>query len=245
MKQDRRCVIIGAAGIRNYEKIRTYLREEDFYIYCDAGLKHQELLGVRPDLIIGDFDSYGKAEMEQKYLQAGASACGGEAGVPEHGRQAGTGGSARIPELIVLPCEKDDTDTVFAAKEALRRGFEDFLLVGVIGQRLDHTFGNVSILYMLEEADAKGIILDDYSEMQLITEHAAQPTEIEDSFAYFSLLNVSGQAEGITITNAKYPLQDASITCEYQYGISNEVLPGKTASAAVAKGKLLLIKVFA
>lgn len=25
-------------------------------------------------------------------------------------------------ETIVLPCEKDDTDTVFAVKEALKRG---------------------------------------------------------------------------------------------------------------------------
>ena len=53
-------------------------------------------------------------------------------------------------ETIVLPCEKDDTDTAFAVKEALKRGFQDFLLVGVIGERLDHTLGNVSLLLMLD-----------------------------------------------------------------------------------------------
>ena len=36
-------------------------------------------------------------------------------------------------ETIVLPCEKDDTDTVFAVKEAIKRGFDDFLLIGVVG----------------------------------------------------------------------------------------------------------------
>ena len=36
-------------------------------------------------------------------------------------------------ETIVLPCEKDDTDTVFEVKEAIKRGFDDFLLV--CGQR--------------------------------------------------------------------------------------------------------------
>ena len=41
-------------------------------------------------------------------------------------------------ETIVLPCEKDDTDTVFAVKEAIKRGFDDFLLIGVVGARLDH-----------------------------------------------------------------------------------------------------------
>jgi len=42
-------------------------------------------------------------------------------------------------ETIVLPCEKDDTDTVYAVKEAVQRGFDTFLLIGVIGGRLDHT----------------------------------------------------------------------------------------------------------
>ena len=44
--------------------------------------------------------------------------------------------------------------------------------------------------------------------------------------------------------NAKYPLDNAEITCKYQYGISNEVLPGKTAYVTVRDGRLLLVKVF-
>ena len=59
-------------------------------------------------------------------------------------------------ETIVLPCEKDDTDTVFAVKEAIKRGFNDFLLIGVVGARLDHTLGNVSILLYLDSLGKKG-----------------------------------------------------------------------------------------
>ena len=40
-------------------------------------------------------------------------------------------------ETIVLPCEKDDTDSMAAVREAAARGFENFLLVGVFGGRLD------------------------------------------------------------------------------------------------------------
>ena len=36
----RRCVIIGGAPIENYERIRGYLGNDDFYIFCDSGLKH-------------------------------------------------------------------------------------------------------------------------------------------------------------------------------------------------------------
>ena len=142
-------------------------------------------------------------------------------------------------ETIVLPCEKDDTDTVFAVKEAIKRGYTDFLLIGVIGARLDHTLGNVYILEYLDELGLKGKIIDDYSEMALVSREAAY---IEDSYAFFSLINITGMAKGITIENAKYPLNDAEITCGYQYGVSNEVISGKTAKVSVKEGKLLLIK---
>lgn len=145
-------------------------------------------------------------------------------------------------ETIILPCEKDDTDTVFAVKEAVKRGYDEFLLVGVVGARLDHTLGNVSILLYLNEVGKLGRIIDDYSEMEIVS---GKEVYVHDGFAFFSVLNITGQAKGITIRGAKYPLEDAEITCRYQYGISNEVLPGHIARVSVATGELLLIKVFA
>ena len=143
-------------------------------------------------------------------------------------------------ETIVLPCEKDDTDTVFAVKEAIKRGFDDFLLIGVIGARLDHTLGNVSILLYLDSLGKKGCIIDDYSEMEIVSN---EPVSVCVDYSFFSLLNISGCAKGITITGAKYPLVDGEFSCEYQYGVSNEVLPGQVAVVSVKEGKLLLIKI--
>ena len=144
-------------------------------------------------------------------------------------------------ETIVLPCEKDDTDTVYAVKEALSRGFDEFLFLGVVGGRLDHTLGNVSLLLMLDTKDIPAKIVDDYAEMEIVSGKAVS---IDDSFSYFSLLNISGQAEGICIRGAKYSLENAVISCEYQYGVSNEVPPGCKAEVSVQNGRLLLIKVF-
>lgn len=143
-------------------------------------------------------------------------------------------------ETIVLPCEKDDTDTVYAVKEALKRGYSVFTLIGVIGARLDHSLGNVSILLYLDSLQKKGRIIDDYSEMEIVS---STPVSVGDEYPFFSLLSISGPAENVTIKNAKYPLSAAAITPDYQYGISNEVLPGKTAEISVGKGRLLLIKV--
>ncbi|MBQ7625207.1 MAG: thiamine diphosphokinase, partial [Clostridia bacterium] len=142
---------------------------------------------------------------------------------------------------IVLPREKDDTDTVFAAKEGLKRGFKSFLLIGCVGKRLDHTAANVSLLLMLDKAGARALMLDDYSEMEIAGE---KKVFIPDTFPYFSLLALFGDVGGVTVKNAKYPLDNAEIKCDYQYGVSNEVIPGKRASVSVKKGRLLLIKVF-
>ena len=205
----QRCVIVGGAGIQEYQRIRDSLRRDDWFVYCDGGLKHVQELSRKPDLIVGDFDSHEKPETDT--------------------------------EIIVLPCEKDDTDTVYAVKEAVKRGFREFLLIGVVGERFDHTFGNISLLLYLDSLGIPACILDDYSEMRIISRETA---EVKGDCSWFSLLNISGTAKGITIRGAKYPLTDGEITSEYQFGISNEVLPGETACISVREGRLLLVKVF-
>ncbi len=146
----------------------------------------------------------------------------------------------RLPvETITLPCEKDDTDTVFAVKTGAERGFKEFLLAGVIGARLDHTLANTAALLWLQERGLRAMAVDDYSELEVL---GREPVRIPDRFAFFSLLSIFGKAEGIRVRNAKYPLEDAVIHPDYQYGVSNEVLPGKTAEVSVKDGKLLLIR---
>ena len=53
-----RCVIVGGADIRDYPRVKGYLRSDDFVIYCDSGLRHMAQLGAAPGLIVGDFDSH-------------------------------------------------------------------------------------------------------------------------------------------------------------------------------------------
>ena len=142
-------------------------------------------------------------------------------------------------ETIFLPREKDDTDSIYAVREALKRGFKEFLLIGVVGARIDHSLGNISILLKLDSMGLRGMIVDDFSEMEIISRDSAL---VGPEFPFFSLLNISGIARGITIENAKFPLKDGEIDCEYQYGVSNEPLPGKTAIIKVAEGRLLLVR---
>ena len=216
----KRCVIAGGAEIRDYERMKEYLRADDFIIYCDSGLRHMEGLGRQPSLIIGDFDSAERPDIDV--------------------------------ETIVLPVAKDDTDTMHAVKVGIDRGFTDFLLLGVTGGRADHSLVNLYALFYLDSHGCRGIIVDDYSEMEVVSAHPEMingktvtvrgRASVEDRYPFFSLINMTGTARGITIRNAKFPLENAEITSDYQYATSNEVLAGKTAEIIVGEGRLLLIK---
>lgn len=205
----KRCVIIGGAPINNYEYIKKNLRSDDFFIFCDSGLKHLQKLNVKPSVIVGDFDSFENPNMDVL--------------------------------TITLPKEKDDTDTMYGVKYALEQGFNDFLLLGVVGSRLDHTLGNITILWYLERKGATALIIDDYSEIEIIKNTTKY---ITNKFKYFSLLNLGGSVSQVSIENAKYDLNKAQITNYYPIGVSNEVINDRFAKVEVFEGTLLLIKIF-
>ena len=207
-----RAVIVGGAKIKDYEFVSSYFKENDYFIYCDSGLIHEDrfmsMYDTSADLIIGDFDSYENPN--------------------------------RSVETIVLPHEKDDTDSVFAIKEAIKRGFDEVLMVGVIGDRLDHGLVNVYALIMLKENNVTGVIVDDYSEMTLLGKNT--PGFVDDKWSYFSLITIAGPAKGVTIKNAKYELDNAEITPSHQYATSNEPIKGMVAEIDVKESYLVLIK---
>lgn len=204
--ENRRAVVIAGGEIISYERVRSFLKPEDYYIFCDSGLFHKEGLNVEPDLIIGDFDSHEKVD---------------------------TGS-----EIITLPEMKDDTDSLSGVKLALKRGFKDFLLLGMTGRRMDHTLCNLYLLAFIKSHNGRALIVDDWSEMEVVEK---EEVFISDSYAYFSLIAWKGKCEGVNIENALYPLSSAVIEPEYQYGISNEPLKGGS-RVWVEKGSLLLIK---
>jgi len=137
-----------------------------------------------------------------------------------------------------LPTHKDDTDVFAAAKEALALGYREFLLLGCLGGRLDHTLSNLFLLRFLHENNAHGLLVDEHHEVSLLT--SGEHTVSCRNNCYFSLLPFGGDARGVTIRGAEYPLENATLDTVFPLGVSNGFLSSDV-TVSLQDGCLLLI----
>lgn len=54
----KRCVIIAGGEINDYQRLKREISSDDYIICADSGLGHANNMGIKPNLLIGDFDSY-------------------------------------------------------------------------------------------------------------------------------------------------------------------------------------------
>lgn len=121
-KQAGKCIIV-AAGDLSVAEINV--SQGDLLIAVDGGLEHCERLALKPDLVLGDFDSVRDGQLA-KIVRWEAESPG---------------------RVIRLKPEKDDTDTLAAIRLALKRGYRDFFLYGAMGgRRPEHTIANIQCL---------------------------------------------------------------------------------------------------
>lgn len=142
------------------------------------------------------------------------------------------------PGVIRLIPEKDDTDTGWAVKEGLRRGYREFAIYGGTGGRISHTIANIQLLTDLAEKGAKGILVGERSWYRVIcNEEICFGAEEK---GYLSVFCLGEKAEGVFEEGLKYALNNAVLSKGYPVGVSNEFI-GKESRVAVKSGTLLLI----
>lgn len=209
----RHCTIITAYNPNGLPELVR--RQEDSFIICaDGGFLYARREGLRPHLIIGDFDSApaGTLPENDPFFE----------GVP----------------IVHVPSEKDDTDTMLCVKKGLELGMDRFLIAGGIGGRLDHTIANIQSLAYLREHGADAVMADPENRV-MVAAPGTLLLEREPGFK-FSLFAYSDKCSGVTLRGAKYPLDDALLEQSFPIGVSNEFAED-TVSVTFTEGRLLVI----
>lgn len=135
------------------------------------------------------------------------------------------------------PVEKDDTDTILCVNRALARGYDDILIVGGVGGRLDHTLANVQTLAYAVERHAHIALSDGNIWMTALKDGALEVPRRAGKLSVFAL---SSAARGVTLDGVHYPLTDGTLTSAYPLGVSN-LFAADRARISVREGTLLIV----
>ncbi|MGI6777036.1 MAG: thiamine diphosphokinase [Acetivibrionales bacterium] len=205
-------VIISNGNICDYEYMRRYIEKSHYIICTDGAVRHLELLGIKPDVLLGDFDSISSSEL-MRYKSSGVPLC-------------------------KYPAEKDMTDTELAVDFAVDKGYGRIIILGALGTRFDHSLSNIFLLKKMLDRKVEGVIIDEYNEIRLIKDRI---TLTREERVMITLLPLSSKVEGITTKGLRYPLFNATIEIGSSWGVSNEFTQD-TAEVTIGSGLLLVIK---
>ncbi len=146
--------------------------------------------------------------------------------------------SPKTSEKIILPTEKDDTDTNYALKHALQNGCKEIFIYGGTGKRLDHTFANIATAAYAAENGAVAYLIGNGYALTVIRN--GKISFDKDFFGTVSVFAYGGSANGVTEKGLKYEVENAVISPNFPIGVSNELV-GKTAEIEVKSGYLAVI----
>lgn len=141
------------------------------------------------------------------------------------------------PNIMELPVEKDDTDTVYAIKIGVERGYRHFFIYGGTGgARPDHTIANMQALLYLANRGCRGWL---YAKDYVWTCIKNESIKIKGS-GNVSVFCPDGVAKGVSLKGLKYELSDAEVKSDFPLGVSN-AFSGEEAEISVSDGCLLIM----
>lgn len=209
--------LIITGGRFDEEFATSYLQQNkyDKVIAVDNGLTYAKRLGVTPDIVVGDFDTFG-IDNVQKSVDL-----------------------TRTKVIAVNP-EKDDTDTELALNTAISKGSTSIDIICATGNRFDHTLGNLQNLYLCMNAGVEARIIDRQNIIRLINDGNTIVKKSELRGKYVSLIPFAGEVTGVTLKGFKYPLDNYTIEPGYSIGVSNELVESE-GTITIGSGVLILI----
>lgn len=193
----------------------SFLRECDSagcIICADGGTKYAYNFGCTPDYVIGDLDSI-EPEILDFYIK-------------------------QDTDVIRYPKEKDYTDTELCIKKAIDIGSTEICILAGVGDRIDHTLGNIGLLHTIKESGLEGYIMSDNCYIYICSNELLIKGNIGD---IVSVIPFKGDASGVSLSGFKYPLNNVNVSFGSPLGISNEIA-NEICKVKVMKGELLVIR---
>lgn len=163
----------------------------DYIIACDSGYTNALKLGLVPDLLIGDFDSY-KGNIND---------------IPQS------------IEILKFNPIKDDTDCMLAVRHAISKGYKHIVFLCALGGRMDHILGNIQSMSFVATHDIKVELFSKNEYMTILTSGMLKiPYKEGYSLSLFSL---SDTCNGVSINGSKYDVDNFTLTSTFPIGYGN------------------------
>ena len=169
----------------------------DYILGVDKGLQFCYEYDIRPDYIVGDFDSVPRKLVE--YYRE-------ELDVP-------------VREFNPV---KDASDTEIAIRLAMTLGAGEILILGATGGRIDHLWANVQSLAIPFKAGINAVIMDCQNKIRLIGGGETHLKKGETYGPYFSVFPLGEEVFGFSIKGAKYPLTNHTLIPYDSLCVSNQ-----------------------
>jgi len=206
----KRVVIFANGELPDIDKARAILRHDDYVICADGGTRHALLLGIKPNLVIGDMDSTKKADLK-KLRDEGVS-------------------------IELFPRDKNETDLELAIDRAIELEPESIAIVAALGGRIDQTLGNIALVSNPRFANFDIQLNDGVEEIFFCRDQARVHGGGGD---IVSLIPWGEPVPHIQTQGLKWALNDETLHPERTRGISNEIL-SDVASIKIGSGLLLI-----
>ena len=209
--------VIVSGGMLEEDFVLPILKSEEteFVIGVDKGLEFLYKHEIKPDYIVGDFDSVSR-ELVDYYRE--------ELNVP-------------IREFNPV---KDASDTEIALRLCLGLNRKSILILGGTGNRIDHLWANVQCLQIALQAGVDARIVDSHNQIRLLDKGIT--LKREEAFGpYFSLFPLEMPVDELSIRGAKYPLQNHFLKPSDSLCVSNEFAEDEVTISFVY-GKVILME---
>lgn len=202
-------VIIAKGTINNINFHKNLLKDVDIIICADGGVNNAKKIGVTPDFIIGDLDS-------------------ADSSILDFYKNTKT--------KVIKDTNQDKTDLELALSLAESLDPHEILILGAIGDRIDHTLANILCLNKIKPG-VKAQIIDDKNTVELVDKKIDIVGNKDDIVSVIPLTDVSG----LSYTGLKWLVSDKHTKFGW-FGISNR-LTQNNATISLSEGKLLVIRV--